>query len=678
MASLQATTINGNATVTGTLSESGYIAYPLREYVINLSSQSATNFYPVAINNPPGADSTWHNQFSVDMASQGGGEAYNMHSMYGEVRGQGWSDQNAFFRIFHNFYQSAERSILGIWRGTQDFYGVIVYLRGGKNYYVRTTSRSAVGYNAVQTLGNAVFAIKNAAGADVSGTSANIAEMLNLINNPSGFYHNDNAYIGTNQVVHLGTTSAPNLSIGGNAANVTGTVLIANGGTGAITAAQARTNLEATTLGSNFFTLANPGAERYVRVNAANTVSLLSAADFKTALGIGAGSGTVTGVTGTAPIASSEGTAPVISLNNNGVTFAKMQQVTGPVAIGRTTASIGDMTTLSGADLAAIIGANTITNATNATSATSATTATTAQRVGQWDAGTFNTGSNSLGSGTRNNSLAPNTYVKQISFEFKYDTFSPDQILGNYGGLITIAPWDGTAVSTGDPNYQLLFSPAAANSTSPPSLYMRAGIDTAWGSWVTLLHSSSSLSTSNLSGTVSVGNGGTGATTFTTGRVLLGNGTTDITTSANLFYNTSTNRLGVGTTTPGYTLDVGGACHASSFPTSSDVRFKKNIQPLTNALQTILSLRGVKYEWNNFIHSERPGYELNAPVIGMIAQEVEDVIPEIVGKWVLNENFQDARSLEYQRIIPYLIEAVKELDNKNKLLEARILALENK
>ncbi len=85
MASLQATTINGNATVTGTLSESGYIAYPLREYVINLSSQSATNFYPVAINNPPGADSTWHNQFSVDMASQGGGEAYNMHSMYGEV-----------------------------------------------------------------------------------------------------------------------------------------------------------------------------------------------------------------------------------------------------------------------------------------------------------------------------------------------------------------------------------------------------------------------------------------------------------------------------------------------------------------------------------------------------------------------------------------------------------------
>ena len=221
MASLQATTINGNAIVTGTLSESGYIAYPLREYVIDFSALSATNFYPVGIDNPPGSDATWHNQFSVDMVNQSGGAAYNMHSMYGEVRGQGWTDQNTFFRIFHNFYDSAERSILGVYRGTQSFYAVVVYLRGGKNYYIRTTSRSVVGYSAAQTLGNSVFAIKNAAGADVSGTSANISQLIDLVANPSGFYHSDNAYIGTNQVVHLGTTSAPNLSIGGSAGSVT-------------------------------------------------------------------------------------------------------------------------------------------------------------------------------------------------------------------------------------------------------------------------------------------------------------------------------------------------------------------------------------------------------------------------------------------------------------------------
>jgi hypothetical protein len=111
------------------------------------------------------------------------------------------------------------------------------------------------------------------------------------------------AKLGGNTILTSASTSASSLSIGGNAANVTGTVLIANGGTGATTAAQARTNLEATTLGSNFFTLANPGAERYVRVNAANTVSLLSAADFKTALGIGtSSSGTVTSVSGTGTV----------------------------------------------------------------------------------------------------------------------------------------------------------------------------------------------------------------------------------------------------------------------------------------------------------------------------------------------------------------------------------------
>ena len=201
------------------LTEGGYLAYPLREYVINLAALSDTNFYPVAIDNPPGTDATWHNEFSVDMVNQSGGATYNMHSMYGEVRGQGWTDETQFYRVFHTYYAPAERSILGIWRGTQTFYGVVVYLRGGKNYYVRTTSRSVVGYSSAQTLGSAVFAIKNAAGADVSGTSANIGEMLNLINNPAGFYHNDNVYVGTSTVLHLGTTSAPNLSIGGSAAS---------------------------------------------------------------------------------------------------------------------------------------------------------------------------------------------------------------------------------------------------------------------------------------------------------------------------------------------------------------------------------------------------------------------------------------------------------------------------
>lgn len=76
-----------------------------------------------------------------------------------------------------------------------------------------------------------------------------------------------------------------------------GTALpVASGGTGATTAGAARTNLGATTVGGNLLTLANPSAITFLRLNADNTVSALSAADFRTAIGAGTGGGSVTSV----------------------------------------------------------------------------------------------------------------------------------------------------------------------------------------------------------------------------------------------------------------------------------------------------------------------------------------------------------------------------------------------
>jgi hypothetical protein len=80
---------------------------------------------------------------------------------------------------------------------------------------------------------------------------------------------------------------------------LTGTLPIANGGTGATTDSGARTNLGATTLGGNLFTITNPSAVTFPRFNADNTVSSLNAADFRTAIGAGSGAGTVTSVAGT-------------------------------------------------------------------------------------------------------------------------------------------------------------------------------------------------------------------------------------------------------------------------------------------------------------------------------------------------------------------------------------------
>jgi hypothetical protein len=76
-----------------------------------------------------------------------------------------------------------------------------------------------------------------------------------------------------------------------------GTLAVANGGTGSTSAPGARTNLGATSVGSNLFTLGNPSAIRFLRVNSDNTVSALSDSDFRTAIGAGTGSGTIGGST---------------------------------------------------------------------------------------------------------------------------------------------------------------------------------------------------------------------------------------------------------------------------------------------------------------------------------------------------------------------------------------------
>ena len=91
----------------------------------------------------------------------------------------------------------------------------------------------------------------------------------------------------------LATASTVNL-----ASEVSDVLPIANGGTAGNTAATARTGLGATVVGGSFFTLTDPSAITFPQINANNTVSALSAADFRTAIGAGSGAGSVTSVNG--------------------------------------------------------------------------------------------------------------------------------------------------------------------------------------------------------------------------------------------------------------------------------------------------------------------------------------------------------------------------------------------
>lgn len=128
--------------------------------------------------------------------------------------------------------------------------------------------------------------------------------------------------------------------------------------------------------------------------------------------------------------------------------------------------------------------------------------------------------------------------------------------------------------------------------------------------------------------------------------------------------------VGISTGSPSYTLDVNGTIHYTTLTASYDERFKKNIQPLTGMLDKLSRIRGIRFEWNETINNARDGYELGKPTLGLIAQEVEQEFPELVSQWRLNDEVPDAKSLSYDRLIPVLVEAIKELNTKLDALSA--------
>ena len=139
--------------------------------------------------------------------------------------------------------------------------------------------------------------------------------------------------------------------------------------------------------------------------------------------------------------------------------------------------------------------------------------AAASDRLGMWDASNYYMGSFTATS--RSTFGTPNQYQQSVSWEFKDASAVGGS--GNYAGVMTFAPWLGTTASTGDPDYQLAFTPASANSTSVPTVRVRAGIDSTWGSWATLLSSanynsySPTLTGGNASGTWGISVSGTAA-----------------------------------------------------------------------------------------------------------------------------------------------------------------------
>src|SRR3989344_1576719 len=114
-------------------------------------------------------------------------------------------------------------------------------------------------------------------------------------------------------------------------------------------------------------------------------------------------------------------------------------------------------------------------------------------------------------------------------------------------------------------------------------------------------------------------------------------------------------KVAIGKDAPSETLDVDGNVKATGFIYSSDEKLKKNIYPIQNALNKIKQINGVSFEWKND----------NKKSIGLIAQNVEKVFPEIVSV----DEYTGLKSVEYGNLVALLIEAVKELNIQLVYLE---------
>ena len=431
--------------------------------------------------------------------------------------------------------------------GTITLGGTLTIENGGTGATTQQTALNAlsgtqVANRVLRSDGTNTSFAQVALGSDVSGT-------LPISNGGTGATTQQlalNALSGTQVANRVLRSDGTNTSFAQVAleSDVTGTLAIANGGSGATTASGARTNFGATTVGSNVFTLTDPNEVTYLRVNADNSVSTLSAASFRTAIGAGTSStiGTVTsidvsggttGLTTTGGAVTESGTITLggtLAITNGG-TGATTQQaalnaLSGTQVANRVLRSDGTNTSFSQVALGSdVTGTLPITNGgSGATTASGARTNFGATTVGSnlftlsdpnavtylrvnadnsvsaLDAATFRT---AIGAGT--SSTTGTVTSVDVSGGTTGLTTSGGAVTGS--GTITLA---GTlAISHGGTGATT--QQAALNALSGTQVANR--ILRSDGTNVSL---SQVALESDVTGTLSIANGGTGATTSTT------------------------------------------------------------------------------------------------------------------------------------------------------------------
>jgi len=149
-------------------------------------------------------------------------------------------------------------------------------------------------------------------------------------------------------------------------------------------------------------------------------------------------------------------------------------------------------------------------------------------------------------------------------------------------------------------------------------------------------------------------------------------------TTAQLFLNSNGN-VGIGKNSPVYRLelpnnaDITGRGRANAWYTYSDRRIKDDIRDLPYGIETIMQLK--PHQYRQYSSEFKDGHlilnkEESEETIGFIAQELYKVVPETVYK--PSDESSDLWSIDYQKIIPVLVKAIQEQQQRIDSLEAKI------
>jgi len=109
----------------------------------------------------------------------------------------------------------------------------------------------------------------------------------------------------------------------------------------------------------------------------------------------------------------------------------------------------------------------------------------------------------------------------------------------------------------------------------------------------------------------------------------------------------------------------------------SDIRLKDNIETIKNAAEKLYTLSGIIYQNNEL--AEKYGYENDKNYVGVIAQQVQEVLPEVVKRAPFdNDGKEGSKSgeyyltVQYEKLIPLIIETIKQQQLEIEALEERL------